>query len=457
MTSFCIPQGVQDIENARRTSLTYTYTGTWDPRLNPTDAKPGTVFYYLGDPANGILPTVLQKMDNGCTMNWILVGGGATPITASNVIYVDANSTSSAPDGTEANPFKTIQEGIDEIVARGGAGEVQVAPATYPETLNLNDPALLSLSIISSGSGVGTGGAAIDGTTLGAAFNTFWMEGFTLSGTVDMFSLHDGGAVFGNNGSFKMCTFTAKITIKNLIVMNFHRCKVDNDFEIENVFIGVMDGEAGMGPGTLTLNTIPANPKPAVWVNGMGAVYLISGTVCLATTVNLSDDSELQLRNGVRFSNPGGVITIGTTAPNSTARFTAYNSWMWAGTVGGTGTYTENGTHHDPTVSNLSVTTYVKGHKQGVKNIVGNYPVVAQDEVLLVDATGGAAAMSLPTAANMRGQRLTIKKIDVSVNPVNINPFGGETIDGVAAPAVVLVAQWQSVDIISDGVNWFIL
>lgn len=76
MTNFCIPQGVQDIENAQRTAQVYTYAGSWDPRLNPTDAKPGTLFIYFGDPDSGIAPTLLQKQDTGCTINWNAISGG---------------------------------------------------------------------------------------------------------------------------------------------------------------------------------------------------------------------------------------------------------------------------------------------------------------------------------------------------------------------------------------------
>jgi hypothetical protein len=77
------------------------------------------------------------------------------------------------------------------------------------------------------------------------------------------------------------------------------------------------------------------------------------------------------------------------------------------------------------------------------------------DRTVLVDASGGARVVNLPTAASARYQQFTIKKIDSSVNTVTIDASGAETIDG-AATAVIL-AQYVSFTIQSDGTTWWII
>uniref|UniRef100_A0A6H1ZVI5 Uncharacterized protein n=1 Tax=viral metagenome TaxID=1070528 RepID=A0A6H1ZVI5_9ZZZZ len=84
--------------------------------------------------------------------------------------------------------------------------------------------------------------------------------------------------------------------------------------------------------------------------------------------------------------------------------------------------------------------------------------ITADDEnkVVSADATGGAIAVTLPSAATVcRGWRLTVKKIAGGANNVTLTPDGVETID--AAATKVLVTLNEAVSIISDGTNWKII
>jgi hypothetical protein len=83
------------------------------------------------------------------------------------------------------------------------------------------------------------------------------------------------------------------------------------------------------------------------------------------------------------------------------------------------------------------------------------YTVVATDRTILVDATGGARTVNLPTAASAKWRVLKIKKIDSSANTVTVDGSGAETIDGAATQ--VIAAQYASFTIQSDGATWWIL
>jgi len=70
---------------------------------------------------------------------------------------------------------------------------------------------------------------------------------------------------------------------------------------------------------------------------------------------------------------------------------------------------------------------------------------------VLADASGGAVTYTLPLGNTLVA---VIKKIDSSANTVTVLPTSG-TIDGAASK--VLFSQYQSVTIVCDGSNYFII
>ena len=73
----------------------------------------------------------------------------------SSTIYVDASNTSGIEDGSQANPYNTIQEGIDAALY---GDTVQVAAGTYCENVVLKDGMVLQ--------GAGGSASVIDGQAM---------------------------------------------------------------------------------------------------------------------------------------------------------------------------------------------------------------------------------------------------------------------------------------------------
>ncbi|MFD6113601.1 hypothetical protein ACFWG0_26310 [Streptomyces yangpuensis] len=105
------------------------------------------------------------------------------------------------------------------------------------------------------------------------------------------------------------------------------------------------------------------------------------------------------------------------------------------------------------------------GNPCGIKLINGQtpYPVRAVstsqtvrviDEVLLVDASGGARVITLISAV-ATPNTYTVKKIDSSGNTVTITAAGAETIDGAATK--VLSSQWDKATVVPSGGNWYVV
>ena len=82
------------------------------------------------------------------------------------------------------------------------------------------------------------------------------------------------------------------------------------------------------------------------------------------------------------------------------------------------------------------------------------YTLTATDSVILADATAAAFTVTLPSPSGISGRQYTIKKIDASANAVTIASASGN-IDGAATK--ILSAQWQAAQMVSDGVNWFVV
>lgn len=111
-----------------------------------------------------------------------------------------------------------------------------------------------------------------------------------------------------------------------------------------------------------------------------------------------------------------------------------------------------SGDWSDPTpIRNLRLA----GLRTAVVTKSANYTATANDQVILVDCTGGAVTITLPAIATAnRGKEYRIKKIDASGNAVTVARSGSDTIDGATSSS--LTAQYQSKDYVAPdaGADW---
>ena len=85
-----------------------------------------------------------------------------------------------------------------------------------------------------------------------------------------------------------------------------------------------------------------------------------------------------------------------------------------------------------------------------------SYTAIVADDVILVDddTAGGVVTVDLPAAAADQGKPKYIKKLGSTAN-VTIDADGSETVDGSLTRA--LTAQYETVCIVSDGAEWWVL
>ena len=97
----------------------------------------------------------------------------------------------------------------------------------------------------------------------------------------------------------------------------------------------------------------------------------------------------------------------------------------------------------------------VDGYLFPVTSVTADYTVSANDSFIKVDATAAPVTITLMLASSGKEKRLTIKKIDSSANAVTVDGNGSETIDGVSTVSVP--SQYNSVSIMSDGTEWWVV
>lgn len=87
--------------------------------------------------------------------------------------------------------------------------------------------------------------------------------------------------------------------------------------------------------------------------------------------------------------------------------------------------------------------------------ITADYTANVSDSFIPVNATSAAVTITLPAADQCQGKRITVKKTDVSANTVTVDGNGAETIDD--ATTQVITTQYDSICVMSDGSEWWIV
>ena len=115
------------------------------------------------------------------------------------------------------------------------------------------------------------------------------------------------------------------------------------------------------------------------------------------------------------------------------------------------------GTNGDKFVTPLTLKNSIQWYPYTVTTItaaIHNETSVSKENVLLCDATSNAITINLPTAVG-NTSKFIIKKIDSSSNIVIVDGSAGQFLDGDLT--FNLIYQHQSVSLVTNGSNWFII
>ncbi len=87
--------------------------------------------------------------------------------------------------------------------------------------------------------------------------------------------------------------------------------------------------------------------------------------------------------------------------------------------------------------------------------LTSSTPLTSAHYTALVNCTGGALTITLPTAVGIQGREYVIKKTDSSANAVTLATTSSQTIDGAAS--LTISAQYSLYRVQSDNANWQVI
>ena len=197
--------------------------------------------------------------------------------------------------------------------------------------------------------------------------------------------------------------------------------------------------------------------KETTTTTGTGAVTLagaVTGFQAFSAGVGNSNTTyyTIQDANGTAWEVGLGTLNADSTTLTRTTVYESSNSDAAITLTSGTHTvfctYTAGKSVYLDSIGNLShaIVPYT--------TITGDTTLTTANVVVFVNATSGEVDVTLYAATSNGGRTLVIKKTD-SGNTVNILRAGSETIDG--ATSLALYHQNESITLMSDNSNWFIV
>lgn len=111
----------------------------------------------------------------------------------------------------------------------------------------------------------------------------------------------------------------------------------------------------------------------------------------------------------------------------------------------------------DGTIDEIDLTAAVRTKLNGftltVVTVTANYviPATTGETAVLVDASGGPVAVTLPTAVSSTG-RYRVKKIDSTPNAATVNTTSSQTLDG--GLTLALTTQYLGYEFLPASGNW---
>lgn len=253
---------------------------------------------------------------------------------------------------------------------------------------------------------------------------------------------------------------------------------VENNSTVAIIWTGYLVSHwmvvGGVGGGATTINVLAGENIAAG-----DAVYISQGaadggrTAGSAYKLDATNDNRIDFigiaQAAISSGSAGKVLVIGeaagftglveglpvyasVTTPGSYQTTAPTGSGQWIIQLG-TATATTKLSINGSGSATASKIAQFSGSYLNRSSVSSNTILTNNNDVVLVSAASGAISITLPSPSD--GKLIYVKKTDSTVNAVNIIPSGIDTIDG--NPRYSLLGQYDAVQMISDGTNWFII
>ena len=115
-----------------------------------------------------------------------------------------------------------------------------------------------------------------------------------------------------------------------------------------------------------------------------------------------------------------------------------------------------NGDYSDLTDQSWTLSVNKSGFIIPTRTVTaGSHSLTEDDNVIFANAVSGGVTVDVYNTSSNAGAMVTIKKIDTTDNVVTITTVGADVIDGQAE--FYLQAPYDSVTLVTDGGNWYVI
>lgn len=464
----------------------------------------GTAGQYLASAGTTLAPvwTTPAFASSTLTNSHLFVGNGsnvATDVAASGDLtlantgaftFATVNSNVGSFGSSTSIPSITVNA---KGLVTAASGNVVIAPAGTLSGTTLNSTvvtsSLTSVGTIATGVWNGTTIAIANGgtgqTTASAAFGA--LSPLTTKGDILGFSTVNARLPVGTNGQVLSADSTQTLGLKWIAAGTGTVTSVDMTVPtflsvsgnpvttsgtlavtLSGTALPVANGGTGLTSGTSggilgytasgTLASSGALTASAIVLGGgAGATPTVLGSLGTTTTllhgnaagaptfaaVSLTADvsGTLPVANGGtgQTSYTDGQLLIGNTSGNTLTKATV---------TAGSGISITNG--------NGSITIATTG-LAALSTKTSNYTILSTDSVILVDSSGGAFNLTLPSPSGMSGKiyRIVDSTGNLGTNNVTLVRAASEKISGIAASRI-LQTDWGGWNLVTDGTDWYL-
>ena len=410
-----------------------------------------------GTNASGVRSTAMgqQTTSSGLystAMGFLTTAGGDASIamgagSTANGYHATAMGDSTFASGrwSTAMGYNTTASADNTIVLGKGIDDSNRIDNNIADSLMVGFDSTSPMLFVSSAS-VSIGNtsmtAGLNVSTINAVSKISFADGTVMTST----SGFGGGTGAGDNLGNHIATTT--LNMNNNQITNISAVTAAGDIAytpaVDRNFYVQMSTVIGVGGRNLTIRAGDVNSGSGF--AELGGTLTVQAGMGLNATQPGKHGGDLILRSGANLTSAdaglanGGSIILQTGGANQ-----SYNERMRITETGniGIGTSAPN--------SVLAVTGAIS---LPIVTKTADYTATANDSTILVDASGGAVTISLPTAVGIAGRIYTIKKVSIS-NSVIIDPNGSETIDG--SPTKSINSPYDAFTCQSDGANWVII